>query len=147
MIEGCLAQGHVHMLAAIPSMIGVPGLMGCLKREEPAFHVQRACQSEMQVWGQKVLGRGLLCVCRRPERGCDRGMHQAGADGHLLGSTERQGIYEDSSRNQPGGLSGGYAAGQAAIGLERSKGQGVWVSGLRFLGCVPRTDDLLCGLP
>lgn len=92
MIEGCLAPGHVHMLAAIPSMIGVPGLMGCLKREEPAFHVQRACQSEMQVREQKVLGRGLPCVCRRPERGCDRGMHQAGADGHLLGSTERQGI-------------------------------------------------------
>ena len=46
--------------------------------------------------------------------------------------------YEDSSKNQPGGLSGGHAAGQAAIGLERSEGQGAWASGLRFLGLCPK---------
>ena len=55
--------------------------------------------------------------------------------------------YEDSSRNQPGGLSGGHAAGQGASGSNEAKAKGPGSLAFASWGCVLRTDDLLCGPP
>jgi hypothetical protein len=79
MVEGHLAPDHVHMLVSIPPKISVSSFMGYLhglpEGEEPAPHVRQACQPEMQVREQEVLGGRLLPASRRHERGHDREVH------------------------------------------------------------------------
>ena len=93
MIEGHLMPDHVHMLVSIPPKISVSSFMGCLKGKSSLLMSGKACQPEIQVREQEVLGGRLLRVHCRPERGHDREVHPgAGAGGHRPGPAERQGV-------------------------------------------------------
>ena len=84
--RGNLMPDHVHMLAGIPPRIGVPGFMGCLKGKSALPMSGKACEPQVQVREQEVLGRGPLRARRRHERGHDRVAHQgAGSCGLALG--------------------------------------------------------------
>ncbi len=92
-IEGHLMPDHVHMLAGIPPKIGVPGFMGCLKGKSSLLMSGKACEPQVQVREQEVLGGRLLRVHCRPERGRDREAHQgAGSCGHRPRQARRQGV-------------------------------------------------------
>ena len=101
MIEGHLAPDHVHMLAGIPPRIGVSGFMGCLKGKSSLLMSGKACEPQVQVREQEAADIAL----------------------GKLGVKE----YEDPfSRKQAGTCPfGGLATSQAAIGPERSEGQGL----------------------
>ena len=93
MMEGHLMPDHVHMPAGIPPRIGVPGFMGCLKGKSALLMSGKACEPQVQVREQEVLGRGLLRLGRRHERGHDREVHQgAGSCGHRPRQAQRQGV-------------------------------------------------------
>ena len=92
-IEGHLMPDHVHMLVSIPPKISVPSFMGYLKGKSSLLMSGKACEPQAQVREQEALGRGLLRVHRRPERGHNREVHPgAGAGRHRPGPAERQGI-------------------------------------------------------
>ena len=64
-IEGNLRADHVHMLVSIPPKISVSSFMGYLKgksaqTELRSVYVRQTCKSEIQVWEQALLGRGIL---------------------------------------------------------------------------------------
>ena len=85
-MEGHLMPDHVHMLAGIPPKIGVSSFMGCLKGKSALPMSGKACEPQVQVREQEVLGRGPLRARRRHERGHDRVAHQgAGSCGLALG--------------------------------------------------------------
>ena len=97
-MEGHLAPDHVHMLAGIPPRIGVPGFMGCLKGKSALLMSGKACEPQVQVREQEVLGRGPLRLDRRHERGHDREVHPgAGAGRHRVSRPSAK-EYEDPSR-------------------------------------------------
>lgn len=45
---------------------------GASEEQKLAAYVRQACKPQVQVRKQEVLGRGLLCLDRRAERGHDR---------------------------------------------------------------------------
>ena len=51
---------HVHMPVSIPPKIGVSSFMGYLKGKSALLMSGRACEPQVQVREQEVLGRGLL---------------------------------------------------------------------------------------
>jgi hypothetical protein len=127
MVEGHLAPDHVHMLVSIPPKISVPGFMGCLKGKSALLMSGKACEPQVQVREQEVLDGRLLPARRRHERGHDREVHQgAGSCGHRPRQAQRQGVrgpvQQEIAWHSP---SGGLATSQAAIGPERSEGQGL----------------------
>ncbi len=84
---------HMHMLAGIPPKIGVSSFMGCLKGKSALLMSGKACEPQVQVREQEVLGRGLLRLDRRHERGHNREVHQgAGSCGHRPRQAQRQGV-------------------------------------------------------
>jgi hypothetical protein len=92
-IEGHLMPDHVHMLVSIPPKISVSSFMGYLKGKSALLMSGKACEPQVQVREQEVLGRGLLCPGRRHERGHDREVHQgAGSRGHRPRQAQRQGV-------------------------------------------------------
>ena len=92
-IEGHLMPDHVHMLVSIPPKISVPGFMGCLKGKSSLLMSGKACEPQVQVREQEVLGGRLLRLDCRPERGRNRDAHPgAGTGGHRPRQARRQGV-------------------------------------------------------
>ena len=92
-IEGRLMPDHVHMLVAIPPKYSVASVMGYQKGKSSLMIFDKACQPEVQIWQQEVLGAGILRVDRRAQRGDDREIHSgAGIPGHRRGQAEREGV-------------------------------------------------------
>lgn len=89
-IEGHLMPDHVHMLVAIPPPEDVRlERDGLLEGEELADDLRQACQPQVQVRQQEVLGGRLLRLDRGPERGHGREIHQgAGSPRHRAGQAE-----------------------------------------------------------
>ena len=118
-MEGHLMPDHVHMTAGIPPRIGLPGFMGCLKGKSALLMSGNACEPQVQVREQGVLGRGLLRLDRRHVRGHNREVHQgAGSCGHRPRQAQRQvvrgPVQQEIGRHMPVWRAGHEPGGHAA---------------------------------
>ena len=127
MMEGHLMPDHVHMPAGIPPRIGVPGFMGCPKGKSALLMSGKACNLKHKLGDRKFWAEGCYVSAA--------GMNEATIAKHIreqeaadialgkLGVRE----HEDPFGRKYAGTcpSDGHATSQAAIGPERSEGQGL----------------------